>query len=488
MSLTWEAVKRLGARNVLSTAILLCVVALAPLPFGSNDYTTIAFWCLLLGAAVVLSSPGDLQTRHVWMIGGLFVIVACYAFVLREQLAEHPWIASFHPVWKQASDALGETLRPSVSIVRNEPFFALGATLANVMALLLGIVVGVDRRRARLIMLVIAGSGAIYALYGVLSFLIEPGMILWREKKHYLGSVTGTFINRNSAATYFGSCSVIWLLYLVQKLRRRIPRRRLIWRQLLQDIPPLARRDILLPACALLVCLMALLMTGSRAGVALSLLALIVAFTIFMRRDLPPRTGIWISLITGAVIALGLLQLFGGRVSSRFDSQGLVDEGRVEAWRSTLRIIADYPWFGTGLGTFTWAFPPYRSPNISIRGVWDAAHSTPLELASEVGLPLAGIVILGWFIMQFVLWSGARRRRRSEAMLPLAALAISTLAMLHSLVDFSLQIPGYTIPFFALFGAAMAQALDVNTGHHEQNYTNERATPHGVESVRSKKF
>jgi O-antigen ligase len=456
--MVFDRIKLLWTRNFVSTWILFFVIAFAPLPFGSTDRTVIAFWCALLAGAVMLLSTRDLGRGQLWVMGGLFVIVAGYGFVLHEQLADHPWVAPFHPIWKQASDVLGEPLMPSVSIVRNEPFFAIGATLANVMSLLLGLVIGADRARSRQIMLVIATSGALYALYGVLSFLIEPGMLLWREKKFYLGSVTGTFINRNSAATYFGSCAVLWLLLLLQKVRRRM-QRRIVWRRAIRDAPRFSLREILPPSAALLICLMALLMTVSRAGVALSLLVMIVAFTVFLKKDLPPRIGIWISLGSGAAVALGLLQLFGGRVSSRFDSQGLVDEGRVEVWKSALGIIADHPWFGTGLGTFAQAFPPYRSPLISISGIWERAHSTPLELAADLGLPLACLVAAGWGAMQVILLRGCIGQRRSSMVVPLAALSISTLAVLHSSIDFTLQIPGYTIPFFSLFGVGLAQAL-----------------------------
>ena len=48
-------------------------------------------------------------------------------------------------------------------------------------------------------------------------------------------------------------------------------------------------------------------------------------------------------------------------LSGRFEMQGAVDQGRLETYRSTLRMIADHPWFGTGLGTFVWSFPAYRS-------------------------------------------------------------------------------------------------------------------------------
>ncbi|MGY4434473.1 O-antigen ligase [Bradyrhizobium sp. F1.13.1] len=441
-----------------ATFILCFVAAGAPFPFGSTNDLSIAFWCLCLGLASIVAPTRDLRRPHFWMIAGIGVIVAGYAFVLHEQLSDHPWIAPFNPIWKQASDLLGVPIAPSASIVKNEAFFALGAPLANILAILLGITVGAERERARRLLWVIAVSGSLYALYGVASFLIEPTMILWRDKTAYMGSVTGTFINRNTAAAYFGSCAVIWMLLILEDVRRRLPERHVEWRRLSLDLRTIPPKQMLPHVASLLACLMAMFMTTSRAGVGLSLLTMIVSFTLFLRKDLPSRTGIWISLGSGAAVALGLLQLLGGRVSSRFDSQGLVDEGRIEAWKSTLKIIRDNPWFGTGMGTFQWAFPPYRSPNISIRGIWDAAHSTPLELASEVGIPMALIIAAAWAIMLVVLARGVFGRRR-DAIIPLAAAATATLSLLHSCLDFTLQVPGYSIPFFALFGAGLAQSF-----------------------------
>ncbi|UPK33984.1 O-antigen ligase family protein [Bradyrhizobium sp. 186] len=441
-----------------ATFILFFVVAGAPFPFGSTNDLSIAFWCLCLGAALIFAPTRDLRRPHLWIIAGIGVIVAGYAFVLHEQLSDHPWVAPFQPIWKQASVLLGVPIAPSASIVKNEAFFALGAPLANILAILLGITVGADRERARRMLWVIAVSGALYALYGVLSFLIEPTLILWRDKTAYVGSVTGTFINRNTAAAYFGSCAVIWMLLILEDVRRRIPERHLEWKRLSLDLRAIPPRKILPQLLSLLICLMAMFMTGSRAGVSLSLLAMIVSFIVLLRKDLPPKTGIWISLGSGLVVALGLMQLLGGRVSSRFDSQGLVDEGRVEAWKSTLKIIADNPWFGTGMGTFQWAFPPYRSPNISIRGIWDIAHSTPLELASDVGIPLALLVALAWAIMLVILARGVFGRRR-DVIIPLGAAATATLSLMHSCLDFTLQIPGYSIPFFALFGTGLSQSF-----------------------------
>jgi O-antigen ligase len=146
---------------------------------------------------------------------------------------------------------------------------------------------------------------------------------------------------------------------------------------------------------------------------------------------------------------------------------GLADEGRLETYRSTLRMIADHPWFGTGLGTFAWSFPAYRSANVSIRGVWDLAHSTPLELASDLGLPLTGLIVLAWLIVLAVLIRGVRNRRR-DLIVPVAALAVAVLGLAHSAIDFSLQIPGYSIIVFALVGAGLAQSFSSNNNRNAE--------------------
>ena len=157
-------------------------------------------------------------------------------------------------------------------------------------------------------------------------------------------------------------------------------------------------------------------------------------------------------------MALVLLQFMGGKVNARFAAQGAADEGRVAIWQATLRMIADHPWFGTGQGTFVWSFPAYRSEDVSMVGVWDRAHNTLLELAADMGVPLAALVSVGWIVIFAILIHGIRVRRR-DLLVPVSALSVATLAVLHSLVDFSLQIPGYAIPALALVGAGLAQSF-----------------------------
>jgi len=393
------------------------------------------------------------------LLAGIGFIVGCFGFVLHAQLAEHPWIATPDPLWAQASEALGRPLVPSVSIVRGEPFYALGAPLAALLALTLGLVVGTDRVQARRAILVMAWSGAAYAIYGVLSLLFEPTMLLWREKTAYVGSLTATFINRNTAATYLGSAAAVWLILLMEAVRGRLPRGPIVWAEaphyLTRDLPPV----IAVRFVAFFVCLAALFLTNSRGGVIVSLVMLVIAVAVFFRRDLPRGKGLILALIVAGAAALVLLQLMGGNIGYRIDVQGLSDAGRLAAYRSTLHIIADHPWFGTGLGTFASVFPAYRSGDISMWGVWDRAHSTPLEFAAELGLPLTAVVASGWLVAIIVLLRATSGSRRA-AIIPLAALAVSMIALLHSLIDFSLQLTGYAIVVFALLGVGLAQSFN----------------------------
>jgi O-antigen ligase len=447
-----------GWSAAIAPWLLFAAAALAPFPFGSNTAPAIAFWCIVLGACLVFAPVPRLGTGQLalMVLGG--ILVAAYALVLHEQLSQHPWLARPHPIWQEAEEALGTPLAPSVSIARNQPWFALGRPLACLLAAAGGFLVGADPVRARQLIKVIAWSGAVYAAYGILAYLFDPTHILWLDKVFYLQSVTGTFINRNTAAAYFGSCAVLWSLLLWERVRVEVPERPIAWRLVPIRLVSVRSKKTVIAFSMLLLCLLAMFMTGSRAGVVLSLLALVLAFTTFFRRHLPHRTGWVTALVGGGAIALILLQTMGARVSTRFDLQGLADEGRWETYKATLRMIADHPWFGTGQGTFAYGFPAYRSPNASMWGVWDLAHSTPLEMAADMGVPLAALVAAVWIVLFAVLVRGTLVRRRS-LIVPVAALAIGALAVLHSLIDFSLQIPGYAIVVLALVGTGLAQSF-----------------------------
>jgi hypothetical protein len=453
---------------LFSVSLFFFVVAMAPIPYGSRNASTVSIWCILLGAALAASPLRNLgKPQRLFSLGIIFCL-CCVGFVLHEQLSKSPWIASPNPLWATASEALGQPLQPLVSIVANEPFFALGPPLAALLALWLGVILGVNRHVARRLLWIVALLGAGNAVYGILSTLIEPNMLLFREREAYVGYVTGTFVNRNTAAAFFGCCAAIWLLLLIDSARALLPYKFSARTRWVHFGAVANSRNVRLIAIALFICLLALFMTGSRAGIMLSLATLVLPVTVYVGLDQPRRKGIFFSLAISIGVIACLYLLLGGALNSHFNMQGFDGEGRFSTYRSTLQLIAANPLFGSGLGTFAWAFPAYRSSDASAWGIWNVAHSTPLELAADLGIPLAMLIAAAWITILYFLARGIFIRRR-DTIIPFAGLCVALIGLLHSAIDFSLQVPGFAIVAMAIVGVGIAQAFPSQKRRDDRN-------------------
>jgi hypothetical protein len=91
-------------------------------------------------------------------------------------------------------------------------------------------------------------------------------------------------------------------------------------------------------------------------------------------------------------------------------------------------------------------------------GVWNVAHNPHLEFASEMGIPQTIVVGLAWAVA-FVVLAAAVRGRRRHMVVPLSAFGVSLIAVLHSSIDFPLQLAGYSIVVFALIGLGLSQGV-----------------------------
>jgi O-antigen ligase len=456
-----------AVRRRIALYIFCTVIALAPLPFGSVDEITIALWVVLLGVVVSLAIPFELSKPQAIFFILSLIVVLVWGLIFHEQSSEHPWFSQelADPIWRQSSRLLNTPLPQYVAVVRNQPFFAAGAQMVAFLSLLGGFLVGNDRAFAKAVIRIVAWSGAFYAIYAILSFISEPGMVLWRTKIAYTTVLTGTFINRNTAAIYFGACAILWLLLFAKSIfgpTLRISPRTSLSSLLLREM---SRRAML--SLAMFILLMsATFMTGSRAGAVLFSFTS-AGFCLFSLQKKGSRRKAVFGLFAGVALAGAvLLEIVGSGVDARIGSEGLIDPARLSVYHAVGRMIFDHPWLGTGLGTFPWIFPSYRPSDISAWGIWDRAHSTLLEIAAEQGVPFA-LLVLGAILAILVTLIVGVRTRRSGRIYPLAGLLIAFLSAAHSLIDFSLQIPGLVIVVFAVAGVGMAQSVavrDVATG------------------------
>ena len=334
----------------------------------------------------------------------------------------------------------------------------VGRPLLLTLALCCGLLASHDRTGANLLTQAAGLSAAAYALYGIVAFLVDPAELLGFNKTAYVEDLTGTFVNRNTAATFFGMALILWTVRLLSELEDRLPRTITSVRDLGNALLNSPTREMVISALCVCLTLSALLMTRSRAGVILTFGALFAVAVLRLRERLRTRSGLLLGIAVLILVIGPGIEILGGTVAIRIGNEGLVDQGRLSAYASSLEIVRQYPLLGTGLGSFTDVFPAYRSGDIGTGGIWDRAHSTPLEIAVEMGIPVTAAVIVFWLAGLGQLLRGSLQRRRGSRFI-ITAFGIGLLGSLHAFVDFSPQVPGFAVVWLALLGCGLSQSL-----------------------------
>lgn len=202
-----------------------------------------------------------------------------------------------------------------------------------------------------------------------------------------------------------------------------------------------------------LICLSALILTGSRAGGASGLVGLMV-FALAVRGS--GGGGLRIALSVLAAIAAFVLLTSSGVLLDRLESSG--PDMRFEIYPHVVEGIMERPLLGHGAGAFHDTFRVHVPLVAAGAGEWAMAHSSYLENAYEFGLPAASVFYLALALIGWRLFLGVLRRRRNRNV-PAFALACFLVAALHSLFDFSLQIPAVPALFAAILGLGWAQSF-----------------------------
>jgi O-antigen ligase len=441
--------------------LLVClVISLAPLPFGSAEPFWGAVWCALLGVALLLGagrlgSASSLRTPILLLLS----VVAVWCVIVALQYLPAGLLTTAGPGWAEAGHIMGDhQLIPKLAAYGQIPIAAIVPPLSLAMGLLVGLVFGAEPGFTERIYRWVAVAGLLYAAFSIFSQITNPNMLLWREKIAYVEALTGTFVNHNTAAVFFGSVAIIWYLLALRELRRNVDLSR--WREPTYIFNKLRNQNVFQLGYGL-ACFFALattFMTRSRGGSLLTIAMLGLVTALYFIRELGSARRLLIGLAGFAIAGAIVLVAAGGQLTHQIETRGINDVGRVDAWRSALSIVSDYPWLGTGLGTFESVFSAYRNPAGGVWGVWDHAHSTPLELMVEMGVPFSLLVFSLWSTMIGFLVRAAILAT-SNRIYVIAGVGIGMLATLHSLIDFSLQIPGFSLVCCTLTGASLAAAL-----------------------------
>lgn len=127
-----------------------------------------------------------------------------------------------------------------------------------------------------------------------------------------------------------------------------------------------------------------------------------------------------------------------------------------KAYPYMINAIMDQPFSGFGLGTFDEVYQTYRGPDVTT--YFDRAHSDYLEIALTAGIPAAVILIIACMLPIFML-SGALKYGAQYRSFIALGISVTLQLGLHSLVDFSLQMPAVSYTWLAVLAASMAIAV-----------------------------
>lgn len=455
-----------GRANRIERALLfalIAVVALAPLPLASNRPVPAALLALSVGLLLslwgFLAATGRisiaLPVRKLRWPLMLFGLTSAWILVQWLPILPSSWA---DPIWTEASAALGEPLRGRISVNPE-------ATLSGLMRLLsygavFWLTVQLTRApaQARLAVLAVALTGAVYAFYGLAVYLTGNDTVLIYEKWAYKNALSSTFVNRNSFATFAGLCLLCAMALFINSFRH-----------LLTIDRPAKQRAVLLVEtifsaavwrlAAVLLLMIALALTGSRAGVASAIAGLLTLLLTYLRGG---SVKFWHIAAIAAVVGGMLLLAFsvgGDLLAQRFTRVDAVFDGNLRStvYSATVDAIASVPWTGTGYGTYRDAFSAYRPETLSSIFFWDKAHNTYLENAFELGIPAALSLNVAILLLGIEAMRGLWRRQRDRTG-PALGIAATVLVATHSFFDFSLQIPAVAVLYAFMLGLAVSQS------------------------------
>ncbi|MEL6706977.1 MAG: O-antigen ligase family protein [Pseudomonadota bacterium] len=202
--------------------------------------------------------------------------------------------------------------------------------------------------------------------------------------------------------------------------------------------------------------IMITLTTGSRAGVAMALVALVASGVVWRARERgrqtrhsPRAKQRWVPIVGSAfgvsllaIVAVILTQTIGfERVVSA--GSGEVEEHRLLVWQTIIDFTPSYMPFGSGIGSFVEVFKVHEPAAMLGQSYWNHAHNDWLEWAMEGGVPalvLMATAALGWVVRTITLLRNSHHGG-IDLQRALAGAIILLILGLWSLVDYPLRTP-----------------------------------------------
>jgi O-antigen ligase len=294
--------------------------------------------------------------------------------------------------------------------------------------------------QARKLALIFCIYGAVIAAFALIQGVSPNGKLYWVRQPRMGGWIYGPYVNHNH---YAGLMELLIPIPLVLSLTHLGHSKERI-------------------AAAVAAAIMAgtIFLSGSRGGM-VALLAELAVLTIVLvrqRRQLRSAMGLGAFLL----LVVGLLTWLGGNeLSQRLSTIGsahseISADMRLQINRDGLHMFLKKPVMGWGMGSFPVVYPQFRSfyTNFFV----NEAHNDYLQLLVEMGL--LGFATMIWFVI--VVYRRAFRKIAEwtsdvSGAVALACVLGFTGILVHSALDFNLQIPANAALFYVFCTVAAAE-------------------------------
>lgn len=438
----------------------LYAILLAPIPFGANRPWAWSLYATLLGLAGLIAGVAVLTNRTEIRISiepvkyplYLASIPVAWGLLQLSNLAPDSWN---HPFWQLAGEHLPGSIEAHISLAPKETATALMKLGSYFLVFFISLQFNRNSEHAASTFKSIAYAGLVYAVYGLIIHLGQYDTLLWFEKWSSQGTVTSTFVNRNSYATYAGLTLLSSFPLLFEKLQScfqygfnsHYGRQYFFENALVRGWFPLL---------LILIITTALFLSQSRGGFLSTALAVLAFFIVLLlSRKVKSNTAILLLITIITLISWGVLEQSGDKLINRLDTTSLENNGRLLVYDVLSKANMENRWLGVGYGSFDKSFRLYRDETIV--EYFDKAHNTYLENIFELGLLQASALFIAIFWTALACLRGVWVRRK-HWIYPAIGFSASLLVGAHALVDFSLQIPAVAFTYALIMGAATGQS------------------------------
>jgi len=436
---------------------LLLTIAGSILAFGAVQppaYTAVEAALFLLSAMVLIKQTGDGKIDlavPLWVLPFLGLVLI-QMIPLPGKIVS--WLSPnrlFFDV--QAALAPEAAHWATLSIYPHNTLFGFFKLLAYLAAFILAAYSFEPREGRSVLAPGLLVLGTLEAGYGIVQYLTGYQKIFGFTKQFYTEEATGTYINHNHFAGLLELVipfAAMMVFYNLQSRPGQGGAERWRGRPGRSGLDP----RIVFYAFILVLLLVGVVFSHSRMGMFSVLTSLILMGLLGLLGE-GRRAWMIITLLVIACSMTYAVWIGLDPVVKRFEliSPGGIENpySRFSIWKQVDGIVKDYPGVGTGLGTFAVAFRRYQTSLLDLQV--DHAHNDYLEVATDTGITGALLLFVPilWLLVKMILaYAGARNPYRRSVLL--ACIGSATALLIHSTMDFNLQIPANALVFAVVLG------------------------------------